>query len=353
MMEDRPIRIARGKRVTIADLAREAGVSVATVDRVLNVRLPVREETAQRVHAAAHAIGYHAAGLIKQRLQQHLPHYKLGFILRKPTHDFYQDFARKIEESVSMAKSFHGLPIIEFAQSHLPRDLLPLLKDLGSRCQAIAMVAADHPKITASVEELKAKGIPVFSLLSDFADGVREGYIGLNNSKVGRTAAWVFSKAAKRPGKVAVFVGSHRFQAHATRETAFRAYFRENAPKFEVLDALVNLDERQLTYEKLLDLMQREPELVGFYMAGGGIEGAISALREEGSGQDFVAIVSEMTPQSRGALADDILTMAVGTPMRRLCQELIMAMERAIKAGVAESPGQTFLPFDIYLPENI
>ncbi|TIX38100.1 MAG: LacI family transcriptional regulator, partial [Mesorhizobium sp.] len=29
MMEDRPIRIARGKRVTIADLAREAGVSVA------------------------------------------------------------------------------------------------------------------------------------------------------------------------------------------------------------------------------------------------------------------------------------------------------------------------------------
>ncbi|TIS01651.1 MAG: LacI family transcriptional regulator, partial [Mesorhizobium sp.] len=83
------------------------------------------------------------------------------------------------------------------------------------------------------------------------------------------------------------------------------------------------------------------------------IEGAISALREEGSGQDLVAIVSEMTPQSRGALADDILTMAVGTPMRRLCQELIMAMERAIKAGVAESPGQTFLPFDIYLPENI
>ncbi|TIT47241.1 MAG: LacI family transcriptional regulator, partial [Mesorhizobium sp.] len=46
MTEDRPIRIARGKRVTIADLAREAGVSVATVDRVLNVRLPVREETA-------------------------------------------------------------------------------------------------------------------------------------------------------------------------------------------------------------------------------------------------------------------------------------------------------------------
>ena len=35
------------KRPTITDLARISGVSVATVDRVLNNRLPVREETAR------------------------------------------------------------------------------------------------------------------------------------------------------------------------------------------------------------------------------------------------------------------------------------------------------------------
>ncbi|TIU74187.1 MAG: LacI family DNA-binding transcriptional regulator, partial [Mesorhizobium sp.] len=38
------------KRPTITDLARTSGVSVATVDRVLNNRLPVREETARRVY---------------------------------------------------------------------------------------------------------------------------------------------------------------------------------------------------------------------------------------------------------------------------------------------------------------
>ena len=44
------------KRPTITDLARISGVSVATVDRVLNSRLPVREETARRVYdAVGHA----------------------------------------------------------------------------------------------------------------------------------------------------------------------------------------------------------------------------------------------------------------------------------------------------------
>ncbi|HUG61288.1 MAG TPA: LacI family DNA-binding transcriptional regulator, partial [Methylomirabilota bacterium] len=39
-----------GSRPTIEDVARSAGVSVATVDRVLNGRQKVREDTARRVY---------------------------------------------------------------------------------------------------------------------------------------------------------------------------------------------------------------------------------------------------------------------------------------------------------------
>ena len=60
-------------RPTITDLAKAAGVSVATVDRVLNGRHKVREETARRVYDAANAIGYHAIGLIRQRVFEDLP----------------------------------------------------------------------------------------------------------------------------------------------------------------------------------------------------------------------------------------------------------------------------------------
>ncbi|MGX9148009.1 LacI family DNA-binding transcriptional regulator [Mesorhizobium sp. 128a] len=341
------------KRPTIVDLAREARVSVATVDRVLNARHPVRKQTALRVYEAANAIGFHAAGRVERRANPDPPRYQLGFVLRKPAQHFYQDFAREIEAAVNASEAFHGTSLIEFVPSHVPGDLIAPLQELGSHCHAIAMVAPDHPMITAAVEELKAKGIPVFSLLSDFAAGVREGYVGLNNRKVGRTAAWMFSKAAKRQGKVAVFAVSERYQAHELREIGFRSYFRERAPMFEVFDIPMSVDTRRITYEATLDMIQSEPELVGFYVAGGGMEGAISAIREEGKDRDIVAIVNEITPESRAALADGVITMAVATPLRRLCQELMTLMARAIETGCATTPGQTFLPFDIYLPENI
>ncbi|NGO52075.1 LacI family DNA-binding transcriptional regulator [Allomesorhizobium camelthorni] len=341
------------KRPTISDVARASGVSVATVDRVLNSRLPVREETAQRVYEAATVIGYHAAGLIKQRIRQDLPEYRLGFLLQKPEQHFYQEFERELETATLQAPRFRGVPVVDFWSSQAPEDIVAHLDKLAAKTNAVALVSPDHPTVTAAVERLKARGIPVFSLLSDFAPGVREGYVGLNNRKVGRTAAWMIAKCARRPGKVAVFVGSHRFHGHELREIGVRAYFREHAPDFTVLETLVNLETADLTHQAMLDLLERHPDLVGCYIAGGGMEGAISAMRIAMPAHHPVMICNEITPESRAALADNIVTMVIGTPLARLCRELVDLMAHAIKDGAANAPGQTFLPFDIYLPENI
>lgn len=284
-------------RPTIQDLAAAANVSVATVDRVLNGRHKVREDTARRVYEAAGAIGFHAVSLLRQRLYEGLPTYKLGFVLQKPEQHFYQAFAREIEAAVNASQGMRGIVQIEFSGSQTPSDLAAKLREVGSRNQAVAMASPDYPALTVVVEELKAKGVPVFSLLSDFASGVREGYVGLNNRKAGRTAAWMITKMARQPGKVAVFVGSHRFHGHELREIGFRSYFREHAPDFEVLDTLVNLETSQITHEATLDLLHRHPDLIGFYVAGGGMEGAISAIREEGLNGKYLVAVNELTPE--------------------------------------------------------
>jgi LacI family transcriptional regulator len=340
-------------RPTIADLAQAAGVSVATVDRVLNGRHRVREETARRVYDAAKSIGYHAVGLLRQRVFEDLPQYRLGFILQKPNQFFYQSMAREIENAALSAPSIRVVPQIDFAASSTPTAITEKLRAIAARNQAIALVGPDYPAVTTVVEELKERGIPVFSLLSDFATGVREGYVGLNNRKAGRTAAWMIAKAATRPGKVAAFVGSHRFHGHELREIGFRSYFREHAPEFEVLDTLVNLETAEITHEATLNLLQRHPDLIGFYVCGGGMEGAISALAEEKLARKLLVVVNELTPESRAALAEDLVTMAIATPVAQLARELVGLMVGAIDRGLAAVPGQTFLPFDIFTPENI
>ncbi|WP_284283772.1 LacI family DNA-binding transcriptional regulator [Mesorhizobium amorphae] len=341
------------KRPTISDLAEASGVSVATVDRVLNRRLPVREQTARRVYEAAKVIGYHGTGLHKQRMGQDIPEYRLGFLLQKPELRFYQEFARGLEDAAAQALRFRGVPIVDSWAGPSPEDIVGQLNRLAGKTHAVALVSPDHPKVTAAVEALKVRGIPVFSLLSDFATGVREGYVGLNNRKAGRTAAWMIAKCARRPGKVAVFVGSHRFHGEELREIGLRSYFRERAPSFTVLETLVNLETREVTYQAMTDLLNTSPDLVGCYIAGDGMEGAIAAVTANKPVDPPIVVCNQITPESRIALVDNIATMVIATPMERLCRELIDLMAHAIEEGPANAPGQTFLPFDIYLPENI
>ncbi len=52
------------------------------------------------------------------------------------------------------------------------------------------------------------------------------------------------------------------------REAGFRSYFREFAPQFHILDTLVNLETRQLTYEATLDLLARHNLQATFFLIG-------------------------------------------------------------------------------------
>lgn len=339
-------------RPTIQDVAREAGVSPATVDRVLNARLPVRPETARRVAEAANALGYYAAGLIEQRLDRDTPLLRLGFLLLKADSHFYRHLAQFIAEAAAATPGYRISPIIEHLADTSPANVAERMRKIGERCQALAVVSVDHPLVAVVVSELKERNVPVFALLSDFAPDLRAGYVGLDNRKAGRTAGWLIAHTAPTPGKVGMIVGSHRFHGHELREMGLRSYFREHAPDFEVLDSRVNLEEPSIAYEATFSLLRRYPDLAGLYVAGGGMEGVIAALREEGV-KGLVAICPELTTDSRLALSEEIISFVIGTPLPQLPIELIRVMAQACLSGGADAPSQTFLPFNLYLPENI
>lgn len=122
-------------RVTIADLAREAGVSLATVDRVLNGRLKVREETALKVHEAAQRIGYHGANAIRSRILADLPELHVGVILQKERHAFYRDFARQIESRVARVTSYRMRATIRFAETTCPANWRTSCGRCRARCR--------------------------------------------------------------------------------------------------------------------------------------------------------------------------------------------------------------------------
>ncbi len=105
-----------------------------------------------------------------------------------------------------------------------------------------------------------------------------------------------------------------------------------------------------MTYESTLSLLERHPDLVGIYVAGGGMEGAIEALREERAPGEVALVVNELTSHSAAALADGVLSMVIGTPLSALCVDLVSLMCDAV-SGDRPVPGQAFLPPRIHMPE--
>ena len=127
----------------------------------------------------------------------------------------------------------------------------------------------------------------------------------------------------------------------------------QKGTELEVLGAQVNLEDPQVTYETTHALLEKHSDLAGIYSAGGGMEGAIGALRESGRAREVMLVVNEITDETREALQDGTVKIVVGTPLHQLCAELIPLMIHAVERGMAETPGQRFLPFEIWTPESL
>ena len=341
------------KRPTLSDVARQARVGVATVDRVMNARAYVRPETTERVFQAARALGYHGTPLLGRRLQAITSQVRLGFLLQAPEQPFYQALETAIRAACGEAIAARVLPEIAFLPSQRSTDIVAGLRGLAKRAQAIAMVATEHPAVDATVAELAAAGIPVITLLSDAAPASRRAYLGLDNRKAGRTAAWLLAHSIRRPGKIAIFVGSHRFEGHELREIGARSYLREAAPELEIIDTQLSLEHLSFAHEMVLDLLRQHKDVRGIYLAGGGTEGVIAALREESAPGAVAFVCNELTHITRAGLADGVVSAVISTPLGPLARTCVAQMLDALDPAALSPPEQTFLPFEIYVSENI
>ena len=341
------------KRPTIPDLAKAAGVSVSTVNRVLNDASSVRAPTQERVRRAAQEIGFYGLGTIEHAVRSTQGAHRLGVLLQQKTRTFYRELGEAI---AAAAEQYAGANIeltLEYLEDLSPEKVAGHILSLGERVTSLAIVAPQHQLVADAIDKVLDGGVPVVSLIGPLSAHGNISFVGLDNWKVGRTAAWAIDKMVREPGKIGVLVGSHRLRNQEMNESGFRSYFREHNTAFSILEPLATYESAAVAREHVEKLLTDHPDLCGLFISGGGVTGAIAGLRNTPKRDDFIAVGYELFEDTRAALIDGTLSFVISHPMERFARETVSTLMKAKQGGPNSGAQRVTFGFEIYTPESV
>jgi LacI family transcriptional regulator len=340
-------------KVTIKDVAEKAGLSISTVNRVLHEPSKVREETVKLTLRAAEEVGFYGIASIRDSIRGIRSKVRIGILLLQRTRPFYKNVSQALETAAAAVRDHEVMIRIDYLDEPVPQNVSAALLKLAEASDVLGVVAPEHPIVAATIGELNDQGIKTFALISQLTARCNVGYIGLDNWKVGRTSGWAFDNICKRPGKIGILVGSHRYRCQETNESGFRSYFREHSQGFELLEARSTFETASIAREVTEQLLEQHPDLAGLYVSGGGISGAIAALRDSGRASEIVTVGYELLDVTRAALMDGTINFLISHPLPAFAEEAVTAMIRTVDSSSEFQPPSISLPFEIHTSENL
>lgn len=203
----------KGSEPTIKDVARRAGVSIATVSRVLNDSAAVRLSTAQKVAEAMDALGYPrelpAAGRVNQLVIAVLPN------LSNP---FYAEIILGLQTS---AKS-HNLDVLLYPEGNVERHAsqLAALLRMTNACGLILLSPVTQ---RAVLDELNL--LAPLVQCAEYNEDSPLPYVGVDDISAARNATETLLRAGRR--RIALINGPEKYKYARHRRQGYEEALRQ------------------------------------------------------------------------------------------------------------------------------
>ncbi|MBB5164075.1 MAG: LacI family transcriptional regulator [Mycobacterium sp.] len=329
-------------RYKVREIAQQSGLSEATVDRVLNDRPGVRENTRAEV---AQAI----ADLDKQRAQLRLNgrRYLIDVVMQTPQR-FSDAFRAAVEAELPafapamLRARFH---LWESGSSAQMVDALGRLR--GSH--GVVLKAQDEPEVAEAVDRLVASGVPVVTYATDVPTSSRCGYVGIDNHGAGVTAAYLVDQwLGATPSDVLITLSRTVFRGEGEREVGFRSALRGSGRGIVEVSESDGID---ATNQRLvLDALDRNPGVEAVYSVGGGNTATVAAFERLGR-PCRVFIAHDLDADNRRLLRDGRISVVLHNDLRadaRLALRLLLQERGALPAEpVRPVPIQVITPYNL------
>ncbi|MCP4382727.1 MAG: LacI family transcriptional regulator [Hyphomicrobiales bacterium] len=333
-------------RFLLKDIALQAGVGIATVDRVINERGGVRPQTRRRVQQAVDEL---------ERQQN-----QIGLTGRKFIIDVVIE-APKVFCDGAQAALTTCAPLLQpaiFRARYVTRDAIAdahfeaigaNLRKRGSH--GVIVMVRDTPVTNAVVAALSDARIPVVAFATDLPASRRIAYAGMDNRTAGATAAYLAGQwLARTEASVLVTTRNSWFRGEEEREIGFRAMVRERYPQLNLVEITQGAGSPSIE-PQVEALIESEPALSAVYSIGGGNRKILDAFARAGRSIS-VFIAHDLDVENRSLLAgrrlDVVLHHDLGRDMTEACRA-IMRYHRALPQAPPPSPN----PIQVITPLNL
>lgn len=333
------------RKARLADVARVAGVGIATVDRVLNERGHVSQQTARKVIEAAKQLGLsrilpplYQRGL---RIEVVLVRRETPFIARLSA--AFERVAATLDRSIIVQRSF----VDEDRPTEVAQHIL------STKSDALILYGQEQPVIVDAVATATSAGMPVVALVSDLPTSPRVAYVGIDHYSAGRTAAFFMSRMAPRDGPVIVMCHSFDYRAQAERVSGFRDGLADHGRSLSLAGIIQGRDQPADSEAMMRTRLATTPGgVVGIYNAGGANRAVEAAIGDTALDTKPVFIGHELTVHTARMLAGGVMTLAIDqNPELQARRAIDFLLRRAGYADGVDELGE--VPFTIFGPENL
>jgi LacI family transcriptional regulator len=306
-------------------IALQAGVSLATVDRVVHLRAGVRDHTVRRVQQAQAELQRQSAQLGLQGRK-----FMLDVVVQAPAR-FAQVVRDALEREMPLLHPAIFRARYQMGDSMPVPELVAALDRIAARgSHGVLLKAPNDARVIDAVARLQARGIAVVTLVTDLPCSARLAYVGMDNRAAGQTAAYLMGQwlGLRTRAGVLVSLSSTRFSGEEEREAAFKAALQERYPRLQPVDASEGLGLHAATAALVLQRLRERPEVCAVYSIGGANAAILQAFAQAGRpcrvfiGHDLDA---DNLALLRAAKISAVLHHDLAHDMRMACLQIMRA----------------------------
>lgn len=297
--------------MTISEIARLAGVSRGTVDRVLHKRGKVRPEVAERVEKLIASYHYapNPAAMMLKRSEKPLT---FGVLLPPLENAFYYDIIAGIEQAEAHYAQYRVTVRVFHLQALTPACQIQAIETLLKEgIDGLILIAIGAPEMTLYMKQLP-KQLPIVTYNTDFTSVERLCFVGQEHVSAGRTAGELICKMHRGEGKLMPLVSYNNILSHTQRVEGLCQALRERNSPLTVLPAMETEESDNTAYRIVSHLLKADPKVACIYVAGGGQVGASNALADSGRENEVMMVCHDLLPQTIEHLKQGVVDFTIG-----------------------------------------